>query len=204
MRSALSPLCFIFRSTHQTTIPDAYSHWWPPPCETPTPIPYLLASVGKCSSIELLPAQFALHFLGHKFACISEGLLLPRSNRGLQPSITTSSTCIPGDLQSPGITCTLPQTIKDNQLCLHPWKPAATRDNLSFIHNPRDLLKSGTTSSICIPNGLVSSGTTHPANTRDNEMAKGRHRNTINKNQCNMQPPEPSYLTTEQVLNIFL
>ena len=34
-----------------------------------------------------------------------------------------------------------------------------------------------------------------PANTRDNQMAKGQLKNT-NKSQGNMEPPEPSYLNT--------
>lgn len=97
----------------------------------------------------------------------------------------------------------LPETIKDYQLYMHPWKPASTKDNLSFTYNPRGQLKSGTTSSICSPRGLVPLGTPRPANTMENQMAKGLHRNTIIKSQCNMSPAEPSYLTTEQPLHFY-
>ena len=34
------------------------------------------------------------------------------------------------------------------------------------------------------------------ANTRDNKIAKGLQKNTINKSQGSMIPPEPTYLTT--------
>jgi hypothetical protein len=36
----------------------------------------------------------------------------------------------------------------------------------------------------------------HPADTRNNQMAKGQHNNTTRKSQGNMAPPGPSYLTT--------
>jgi hypothetical protein len=40
------------------------------------------------------------------------------------------------------------------------------------------------------------SGTTRPDNTKDKQMVKGQYKNTINKSQGNMGPPEPSYGTT--------
>lgn len=54
----------------------------------------------------------------------------------------------------------------------------------------RVLLTSGTT------RGLLPSGTTRPANTKDNQIAKGPHKITTNKSQGNMAPLEQSYLTT--------
>jgi hypothetical protein len=36
----------------------------------------------------------------------------------------------------------------------------------------------------------------HPVNTRENQMPKRQHKNTIYKSQANMVPPESSYPTT--------
>jgi hypothetical protein len=43
------------------------------------------------------------------------------------------------------------------------------------------------------PIALVLPGTTKPANTRVNQMAKGKHKNRINKSQYNMAPSEPRF-----------
>lgn len=47
------------------------------------------------------------------------------------------------------------------------------------------------------PKSLLLLVTTRPPNTRDNHMAKSKHKNTIKQRQCNMGPSEPSSPMTE-------
>lgn len=54
-------------------------------------------SAAACSTLSIL------HFMPH-FSYISGGLLLPRTNRGLQPSGNASSGCIPGIKLTTGTT----------------------------------------------------------------------------------------------------
>ena len=173
-----------------TTTPDTYSHQGP--CETPIPIPCLLAPLGKSSNRELLPASSALYFPGHTSACIAGGLLLTRTNRSLQSSETINSVCIPGGLPLSGTICIL--------------KPSGTTSSACV---PANLLPPETTSptpipeDCCIrdyqlhlqPRDLLPLGTTRPAYTTDNQIARGQCKNTIKK-KSNMVPPEPSYPTT--------
>lgn len=58
----------------------------------------LPAHLSKMSSYEKGAAHSVLHFLGHNSAYIPGALLLSRTNRGLQPPKTSTSTCIPGGL----------------------------------------------------------------------------------------------------------
>jgi hypothetical protein len=63
------------------------------------------------------------------------------------------------------------------------------------------LLSLRTTSSICSPRGLLPLGTTRPANTRDNHMAKGQHRNIKAKARTIWHPQNPALLL-QQALHI--
>lgn len=90
-----------------------------------------------------------------------------------------------------------------------PVNPAAMRFDSSFLCsiiwstplqcNLRFTLHSKAQSSTCLledllpfqatsPRGLLLLGTTSPTNTRDNQMTKGKFKNTINNSQYNMAP----------------
>jgi hypothetical protein len=63
----------------------------------------------------------------------------------------------------------------------------------STAHLPlRDLQLSRTTT----PRGFILPWTTRPAITRDNQKTKGKYKNIINRNQCNMAASESSSPTT--------
>lgn len=67
-----------------------------------------------------------------------------------------------------------PKPTRDYQLCLNPGKPAATQTSIS-VCNPRGLLISGITSS----SGRPPLESTKPTNTRDSQMGKAEHKKTI-------------------------
>jgi hypothetical protein len=46
------------------------------------------------------------------------------------------------------------------------------------------------------PRGLLLPGTTRPTSIRDNQMAKGKCKNTLSNSQCNIAPSEPNSPTT--------
>lgn len=137
-------------SIPQSTIPDSCSHQRPPG-ETPTPIPCLLVYLGKPSSDEFYSGSSGLHFAGHSSACIPGSLPLSRTNRDQQSSGTTSFTFTQGIF--PTWDNQQHEASRVYKLCLHPWKPAATRTNSTW-----GLLISQKTSSTCSPRGLLSSG----------------------------------------------
>lgn len=61
---------------------------------------------------------------------------------------------------------------------------------------PEVLLWSGTQRSNCLWGGLLQSGIFRPANTRDNQTAKDKHKNIINRSQLHMAPSESRSHTT--------
>lgn len=100
VRYALSSLYYILQAIPLTTFPENLSHQrtqgetsTPTPClKTPGPNP-----AAACSSLSPLHSiSMARHFHGD--------LLLPGTNRGLQPPGTTRFACIPGSLLTSGST----------------------------------------------------------------------------------------------------
>jgi hypothetical protein len=61
-------------------------------------------------------------------------------------------------------------------LCLPPRRPTQTLDTWLYLH----------------PRRPAPTRITRPANTTENQMAKGKHKNIINRSYCIMVPSEPS------------
>ena len=165
---------------------------------------------GNPSSLEVCPVTSVLHLLVHTFNHNPRGLLSSGTTKW--DPLLQFSTCQPLWAKPAGSSFALPhcapssdshhylqsqspETIRDHQLCLHPWIPTAT----SSTCNPRLLLTSGTMSSTCRPRGILLWGTTGPANTGNNQLAKVQLKKTINESQ-NKIPPAAILL--HQALNI--
>ena len=99
------------------------------------PIPCLTAPLDKYSNGELCLASSALHIWGHNFIYIHGYLLLPRTNRALQPSGITS---LPVFLKDYLIWDNQnPETIKAYYFCQNSWKHATIRDTQFYLQYSR-------------------------------------------------------------------
>lgn len=110
----------------------------------------------------ICPVPSALIFQAHTSTC---------NLRGLEPLGTANSTAIPGGLPPSGKTRSLKPSRSKSSFCIS--GSLLSLQTTSYTHNLRVLLTSST------------------ASTRDNQMAKGYHKNTINKSQCNMTQSKP-------------
>lgn len=103
---------------------------------------------------------------------------MPSTKGYLTPSDTSNLACIPGSLWPPG-TASSTYSVRIHGGLLTP------RTTNPICHS-RDLLPSGATKSTCSPRGTLPWEITRTINTREIQISKGQHKNTVYKSQGNM------------------